>query len=224
MHRSAVHRLGRRRRLRRRLPGRRAVRLPAARGPRRRAGRPAAVRRHHRLPGPALRRRPARRAAGHLRLRRQRPPHGAGRARPGHAGARAHPRRAQPAAGPRARRRLRRRRRRRGTGAAGRRDPLRARPATWCRWRCGRWTRCDPRRRRHLAVGHPALDYADELFQERRLRSVTANTRRDGEELLRLAVRLGVRATTTSYSMDEAPRALADLAAGRFGGTAVLHT
>jgi propanol-preferring alcohol dehydrogenase len=68
----------------------------------------------------------------------------------------------------------------------------------------------------------PALDYAAELFQERRLRSVTANTRRDGEEFLRLAERLGVRATTVRYSMAEAPRALADLAHGRFGGAAVL--
>src|SRR5690606_3531418 len=41
----------------------------------------------------------------------------------------------------------------------------------------------------------PALNYADELFGERRLRSVTANTRRDGDEFLRLAARLGVRAT-----------------------------
>jgi alcohol dehydrogenase, propanol-preferring len=68
----------------------------------------------------------------------------------------------------------------------------------------------------------PALDYAAELFQERRLRSVTANTRRDGEEFLALAERLGVRATTTAYPMDAAPRALADLAHGRFGGAAVL--
>ncbi|MGY1753379.1 zinc-dependent alcohol dehydrogenase family protein [Blastococcus sp. SYSU D01042] len=70
----------------------------------------------------------------------------------------------------------------------------------------------------------PALDYDAELFRERRLRSVTANTRRDGEEFLRLAIRLGVRATTTSYSLDDAPLALTDLAAGRFGGAAVLHT
>ena len=68
----------------------------------------------------------------------------------------------------------------------------------------------------------PGLDYAAELFGERRLRSVTANTRRDGEEFLRLAERLGVRATTTAYPMAEAPRALADLAHGRFGGTAVV--
>jgi propanol-preferring alcohol dehydrogenase len=69
----------------------------------------------------------------------------------------------------------------------------------------------------------PALDYAAELFQERRLRSVTANTRSDGEEFLRLAARLGVRATTVAYPMAEAPRALADLAHGRFGGAAVLR-
>jgi alcohol dehydrogenase, propanol-preferring len=68
----------------------------------------------------------------------------------------------------------------------------------------------------------PALDYAAELFEERRLRSVTANTRRDGEEFLALADRLGVRATTAAYPMDAAPRALADLAHGRFGGAAVL--
>jgi propanol-preferring alcohol dehydrogenase len=68
----------------------------------------------------------------------------------------------------------------------------------------------------------PGLDYAAELFEERRLRSVTANTRRDGEEFLRLAVRLGVRATPVAYPMAEAPPALSDLAHGRFGGAAVL--
>ena len=70
----------------------------------------------------------------------------------------------------------------------------------------------------------PALDYAAELFGERRLRSVTANTRRDGEEFLQLAGRLGVRATTVAYALDDAPRALSDLAHGRFAGAAVLHT
>ncbi len=69
----------------------------------------------------------------------------------------------------------------------------------------------------------PALDYRRELFEERVLRSVTANTRADGEEFLRLAERLGVRATTTRYSMADADTALADLAAGAFAGTAVLH-
>jgi propanol-preferring alcohol dehydrogenase len=69
----------------------------------------------------------------------------------------------------------------------------------------------------------PALDYDGHLFQERVLRSVTANTRLDGEEFLALAVRLGVRATTTAYDMRQADQALADLASGAFGGAAVLH-
>lgn len=69
----------------------------------------------------------------------------------------------------------------------------------------------------------PALNYDAELFRERRLRSVTANTRRDGEEFLRLAQRFDIRATTVAYDMADAPRALSDLAHGRFGGAAVLH-
>jgi propanol-preferring alcohol dehydrogenase len=69
----------------------------------------------------------------------------------------------------------------------------------------------------------PVLDYEDSLFQERKLRSVTANTRADGETFLRLAERLGVRATTVPYPMSEAPQALADLRHGRFSGAAVLH-
>jgi propanol-preferring alcohol dehydrogenase len=69
----------------------------------------------------------------------------------------------------------------------------------------------------------PVLDYAAELFEERQVRSVTANTRADGDTFLRLAARLGVRATVTSYPMSEADRALRDLAHGRFGGAAVLH-
>jgi alcohol dehydrogenase, propanol-preferring len=69
----------------------------------------------------------------------------------------------------------------------------------------------------------PALRYADELFLERRLRSVTANTRRDGEEFLQLAQRFAIRPHTVGYPMEQAPRALSDLAHGRFSGAAVLH-
>jgi len=68
----------------------------------------------------------------------------------------------------------------------------------------------------------PALDYQQHLFQERRVTSVTANTRQDGEELLRVAERLGVRATVHTYGMDDADRALDDLAKGAFSGVAVL--
>jgi alcohol dehydrogenase, propanol-preferring len=69
----------------------------------------------------------------------------------------------------------------------------------------------------------PTLNYQAELFGERRLRSVTANTRSDGEQFLRLAARFGIRATTVGYPMAEAPQALVDLSRGAFGGVAVLH-
>jgi propanol-preferring alcohol dehydrogenase len=69
----------------------------------------------------------------------------------------------------------------------------------------------------------PKLVYEDHLFYERELRSVTANTRRDGEEFLHLAARLGVTATTTAYPLEEADRALIDLAGDRLVGAAVLR-
>jgi alcohol dehydrogenase, propanol-preferring len=68
----------------------------------------------------------------------------------------------------------------------------------------------------------PPLDYQRHLFLERDLRTVTSNTRRDGEELLALAARLGVRAHVTPYPFEAADRALADLEAGRYSGSAVL--
>lgn len=68
----------------------------------------------------------------------------------------------------------------------------------------------------------PSLDYQADLFQERQLRSVTSNTRADGEEFLRLADRLNLKVTVTPYALDEADRALADLAGDRVNGAAVL--
>jgi alcohol dehydrogenase, propanol-preferring len=69
----------------------------------------------------------------------------------------------------------------------------------------------------------PPLNYGAHLFEERSVRSVTANTRADGEELLRLAPRLGVVATTTSYPFERADVALSDLAHDRMVGAAVLE-
>jgi propanol-preferring alcohol dehydrogenase len=68
----------------------------------------------------------------------------------------------------------------------------------------------------------PGLDYQHHLFEERTLRSVTANTRRDGEEFLTEAARIGVRVTTSPYPMDRADDALRDLAHDRVNGAAVL--
>jgi len=69
----------------------------------------------------------------------------------------------------------------------------------------------------------PPLAYDRHLFEERQLRSVTANTRRDGEELLALAARIPLRVTTTRYDLDAANTALRDLAHDRVAGAAVLH-
>ncbi len=68
----------------------------------------------------------------------------------------------------------------------------------------------------------PALDYDADLFQERTLRSVTANTRADGRDFLAVAAAHPLRVTVTPYPLDAADRALADLAADRVDGAAVL--
>ncbi len=69
----------------------------------------------------------------------------------------------------------------------------------------------------------PGLVYADELFEEKTLTSTTANTRRDGEELLDLATRVPLHVYTVSYEFDAAPQALGDLAHDRITGAAVLR-
>ncbi|HEX9645390.1 MAG TPA: zinc-dependent alcohol dehydrogenase family protein [Acidimicrobiia bacterium] len=67
----------------------------------------------------------------------------------------------------------------------------------------------------------PALEYRW-LFEERQIRSVTANTRADGEEFLAVAARISIRPTTTAYPLEAADRALDDLAHDRVNGAAVL--
>ncbi len=74
----AVHRLGRRRRLCRIHHRPRCVRTPAARRLFRCRAGPAVVCGHHRISGTVAHRPTGRRAAGHIRLRRQRAPHGSG--------------------------------------------------------------------------------------------------------------------------------------------------
>jgi alcohol dehydrogenase, propanol-preferring len=69
----------------------------------------------------------------------------------------------------------------------------------------------------------PPIPYAD-LWHERVIRSVANLTRRDGEEFLALAPQVPVRSAVTTYPLEEAERALADLREGRFDGAAVLRT
>jgi propanol-preferring alcohol dehydrogenase len=68
----------------------------------------------------------------------------------------------------------------------------------------------------------PVLNYQDHLFEERTLQSVTANTRRDGEEFLAEAARIKLRVSTKIYPMDRADAALRDLKEDRVNGSAVL--
>ena len=60
------------------------------------------------------------------------------------------------------------------------------------------------------------------LWEERQLVSVANLTRQDGIEFLRLAPEMGIVTKTTSYRLNQANQALADLRAGRFEGAAVL--
>jgi propanol-preferring alcohol dehydrogenase len=68
----------------------------------------------------------------------------------------------------------------------------------------------------------PELNYERHLFYERDLRSVTANTRRDGRDLLAEAAKIPVRPQVKTYPLAEANAALQDLKADRIDGTGVL--
>jgi propanol-preferring alcohol dehydrogenase len=70
---------------------------------------------------------------------------------------------------------------------------------------------------------NPARDSDRHLFRERQVRSVTANTRADGEAFLATAARIGIQVTTVPYALDQADVALAALAADEITGAAVLH-
>jgi propanol-preferring alcohol dehydrogenase len=68
----------------------------------------------------------------------------------------------------------------------------------------------------------PPLNYTRHLFQEREIRSVTANTREDARRLLAEAAAAQIRPQTRPYSLGEANRALADMKHSQSEGTPVL--
>ncbi|QFU89937.1 zinc-binding alcohol dehydrogenase family protein [Amycolatopsis sp. YIM 10] len=68
----------------------------------------------------------------------------------------------------------------------------------------------------------PALDYQRHLFQERQVRSVTANTRADAREFFAFAANHRLEVSTSEYPLMHADLALADLASDRVDGAAVL--
>ena len=68
----------------------------------------------------------------------------------------------------------------------------------------------------------PRLEYERHLFHEKSLRSVTANTREDGEELLRIAGEIPIRPRTTSFPLEQANEALRRLKHDAIAGAGVL--
>jgi hypothetical protein len=153
--RAGVHRLGRRRRLRRVRRGPGGVRLPPPRRVRRRHRGAAAVRRHHRLPSPRASLVPPNGRPRDLRLRRLGAPHGTARDPPRCDGARDDAQRLGSRASPSL-----------GCASAGcaptplpnrsTRRSCSRRPVSWFRWRSGRSTGAAPSRSRDPPVGDPA--------------------------------------------------------------------
>jgi propanol-preferring alcohol dehydrogenase len=68
----------------------------------------------------------------------------------------------------------------------------------------------------------PPLDYEKHLFYEKNVRSVTANTRRDGEELLRLGLEIPIHTHTEVFPLERANEALQKLKHDGIEGAGVL--
>jgi len=68
----------------------------------------------------------------------------------------------------------------------------------------------------------PEMDYEACLFHEKNLVSVEANTRSDGEALLREAAEIPIRPRVTPFALEQANEALIRLAADGIDGTGVL--
>lgn len=68
----------------------------------------------------------------------------------------------------------------------------------------------------------PPLNYERDLFYEREIRSVTTNTRADGEEFLRVAAAIGLQPVVHEHPLGDAKQVLQDLLDGAYTGAAVL--
>jgi propanol-preferring alcohol dehydrogenase len=68
----------------------------------------------------------------------------------------------------------------------------------------------------------PPLDYQRHLFHEKPVRSVTANTRQDGAELMRLAADVPLKPRVTTFPIDRANDALRQLKHDAIDGSGVL--
>jgi propanol-preferring alcohol dehydrogenase len=68
----------------------------------------------------------------------------------------------------------------------------------------------------------PQMDYEKHLFYEKNIRSVTANTRQDGMELLRIAAEIPIRPEVRIFPLREANQALLCLKMDKMQGSGVL--
>lgn len=69
----------------------------------------------------------------------------------------------------------------------------------------------------------PEIDYMKYIFNERTLRSVTASTRTDGQELMKLAGEIPLHTHTQQFPLEEANVALQMLKHGKINGAGVLQ-
>lgn len=68
----------------------------------------------------------------------------------------------------------------------------------------------------------PEMDYGKYLYHERKMLSVANATRKDGEDLLRLAAEIPIRTTIQTFPLEAANDVLRLLKAGKINGAAVL--
>jgi len=68
----------------------------------------------------------------------------------------------------------------------------------------------------------PEMDYNKYLYHERKMLSVANATRKDGEDLLRIAAEIPVRASVQTFPLEAANDVLKLLKAGKINGAAVL--
>lgn len=66
------------------------------------------------------------------------------------------------------------------------------------------------------------LDYSEDLWMEKEIKTVANVTRKDVRRFLAMAAAAGIRPEVTGYALTDANRALADLKAGRGAGARVL--
>ncbi|MCP4231814.1 MAG: zinc-dependent alcohol dehydrogenase family protein [bacterium] len=69
----------------------------------------------------------------------------------------------------------------------------------------------------------PELDYDEHLYWERSIKSVANATRKDGEELLKIAAEIAVKSEVTYYDLEQANQALVDMKQSKLNGAGVLR-